>query len=111
MALPKSNRVKEEKDINLLFRKGRAIKGRFLLIKFLETQKDRDRAVVIVSNKVQRKANIRNAIRRVLSDEVSKDLKRINNKDIAILVTVFPKETTWKKILREEACQLLKEIK
>ncbi len=85
MALNKKNRLKKKKDFETVFKKGKAVKGNFLFVKYFGNNLGLPRIAFVVSLKVSKKAVIRNRIRRTISEIVSKSLKKIQPVDIIII--------------------------
>ena len=75
--LPQINRLRNTKDIEMVFKKGRGVKEGFLFLKFLENNLKVSRFAFIVSRKTARKAVQRNKIKRRLRDIVQKNLPRL----------------------------------
>ena len=89
MALPLKNRVKKKKDFNDLFKNGRTLKGRFLLIKYSRESSHIPKIGFIIQSKVVRKATQRNLIKRILAETVRRNLSKIRRNTI-ILVLRLP---------------------
>jgi ribonuclease P protein component len=66
--LPKTNRLKKKKDFETVFKKGKNFKNKAFVLKFAKNGLDYNRFGFIVSQKVSKKAVIRNKIRRRLSE-------------------------------------------
>lgn len=77
MALPKINRIKGKKYFTLILKKGKTKKSEFLTLKFLESPSKESRFGFLVSQKVSKKAVIRNKVKRRLSEIVRQKLKEI----------------------------------
>lgn len=76
--LSKINRLKSDRDFKNVFRNGRTLENRFIRVKFLKNQKNANRFGFIISAKVLKKANERNALKRrlrAISRSLLKDLK------------------------------------
>jgi len=73
--LSKINRLQKEKDIEKVFKKGRGFKEDFLVLKTLKNDSNKIRFGFVVSQKVSKKASIRNKIKRRLSELVRSKLK------------------------------------
>ncbi len=109
MALNKKNRLKRKKDFEGVFKKGKAVKGSFLFIKYRKNDLDMPRLGFIVSAKIARKAVERNKIRRTLSEAVRKAIGDLGGYDIIVFVT---RKTSLleKKDVITELLGLLKKI-
>ncbi len=84
MALNKKNRLKKKRDLESVFKKGKAVKGSFLSIKYKKTEIGIPRFGFIVSTKVSKKAVERNRIKRILSETAWKAVDNLNSWDIVI---------------------------
>lgn len=62
--LPKKYRLKKEKDFENVFKKGRLLQNKFLVVRFLKTKSNFNRFGIVVSSKVSKKATERNKIKR-----------------------------------------------
>lgn len=85
MALNKKNRLKKKKDFEIAFKKGKAVRGNFLFSKHYRNNVGVPRIAFVVSLKVSKKAIVRNRIRRIVSEVVSKNLSKIQPSDIIII--------------------------
>jgi len=75
--LPQANRIKNKKDIDNVFEKGKGFKENFLVVKLVQNSLGKIRFAFIVSKKISQKAVLRNKIRRQLSEIVRLKLKKI----------------------------------
>ena len=62
--LPRENRLKKKKDFEKVFKKGKAKKGKFFLIKFIKNELKTIRIGFVVSKKISNKATKRNKLKR-----------------------------------------------
>lgn len=85
MALNKKNRLKKKKDFETVFKKGKAVRGNFLFGKYYKNDLGIPRIAFVVSLKVSKKAVIRNRIRRIISEVVSKNLSKVQPSDIIMI--------------------------
>ncbi len=96
MALNKKNRLKKKHDFGEVFKKGKAIKGSFLFIKYRKNGLDAPRLSFVVSVKVARNAVERNRIRRILSETARGIIKSLDSYDIVVFaankITAVPKK-------------------
>ena len=101
MALAKKNRLTNKKDFNLVLRKGFAVKGHFLLIKYIKTALSVPRFGFAVSLKVSGNAVNRNRIKRILSEVVRQYLSnKTEGYDAIIMVSRKEKEGVLVQELR-----------
>lgn len=87
MALNKKNRLKKKRDFEDVFKKGKAVKGSFLFIKYRKNKLDMPRFGFVVSAKVAKKAVERNKTRRILSEVARSAIKNLDNYDIVVFAT------------------------
>ena len=66
--LAREARLKKNKDFEQIFKKGKSVKGDFLLLKIVKNKLNKNRFAAIVSQKVSKKAIIRNKIRRRIAE-------------------------------------------
>ena len=84
MALNKKNRLKKKRDFEEVFKKGKAVKGSFLFIKYRKNELDAARFGFVVSAKVAKKAVERNRIRRIFSEVAGLVIKNLDDYDIIV---------------------------
>lgn len=87
--LPKINRLKKAKDIEKVVRTGQGIKEGFLILKFIKNNLNQNRFGVSVSQKISKKATLRNKIKRRLINLLNSKLKKIKE-GIDIFLIVLP---------------------
>jgi ribonuclease P protein component len=68
--LPQKNRIQKKKDIEKIFKRGRTFKEASLILKTIKNSLGISRFGFIVSQKVSKKANVRNKIKRRLREIV-----------------------------------------
>ena len=86
--LAKPHRLKRERDIERLFKKGNKSYADLCMIRFLPNNEELSRFVVAVGKKVSKKAVRRNRIRRQLSELIRLSLDSIEpGYDVAVLVS------------------------
>ncbi len=83
----KKNRLKKKRDFEDVFKKGKAVKGSFLFIKYKKNELGVSRLGLVVSAKVARKAVKRNSIRRILSEAVRGVIANLGGYDIIVFAT------------------------
>lgn len=77
--LDKINRIKKKNDFDAIFKKGKSCKDNSLLLKFIPNSYSVKRFGFITSQKVSKKAVVRNKVRRRLNEVVRADFKDIKN--------------------------------
>ena len=75
--LPKENRLKKKKDFEKVFKKGKAFFVEFLILKIVKNDLRNPRFGFVVSQKVNKKAVVRNKVKRRLREIVRKKLPEI----------------------------------
>ncbi|OGZ19056.1 MAG: ribonuclease P protein component [Candidatus Nealsonbacteria bacterium RBG_13_38_11] len=68
--LPLKNRIRKKKDIEKIFKRGRTFKEASLILKTLKNNLGLSRFGFVVSQKISKKANVRNKIKRRLREIV-----------------------------------------
>jgi len=84
--LPKINRIKKKKDFEVIFKKGKIFRSNLFVFRFLNNNLDQNRFGFIVSQKVSKKATIRNKVRRRLADVIRTEKEKFKpGIDLAII--------------------------
>lgn len=86
--LPKINRIKKKKDFELIFKKARSLKHKFLILKIARNNLNLNRFGFVVSLKVSKRAVVRNKIRRRLSESIKAEEKNIKIGTDAVLIAL-----------------------
>lgn len=85
--IPKKNRLTTKKDFTQVFSKGRLFRSKGISMKIVKNDRGLNRFGFVVSNKVSKKAVVRNRIRRRLRTSVARRLHSVApGHDIAVLV-------------------------
>lgn len=87
--LPKINRIKKKTDFDLIFKKGASFKSNPLILKVVKNGINNNRFGFIVSQKVSKKAAVRNKVRRRLSEIVQKNIVNFK-RDLDIVFLALP---------------------
>ncbi len=85
--LPFQNRLKKEKDFQRVFLYGKTINSNILTIKFLDNNTQETKVGFVVSKKISLKATDRNQIKRVLREEIKREISQIK-KGIDMIIIV-----------------------
>jgi ribonuclease P protein component len=97
--LKKANRIGKNKEFDRAFKLGQSFYGNFLGIKVVENGLGRIRLGVLVSNKVSKKAPIRNLIKRRIRECVRENiLEAKGGKDIVVIANPTILEKTFEEI-------------
>jgi len=75
--LKKINRVKSQKAFKQIFAKGAAVQGKNLIIRVFPNELGCARFGLIVSSKIDKRATVRNRLRRQLSEIIRSELIKI----------------------------------
>ena len=74
--LPKINRIKKKKDFEIIFKKGASFKNNLFILRFLKNSLGKNRFGFVVSQKVSKKAVVRNKVRRRLTESIKKEIEK-----------------------------------
>jgi len=77
--LPKINRIKKKKDFDTIFKNSKSLKNSLFVFKIAKNNLGINRVGFIVSQKISKKATIRNKVRRRLADAVSKEIENFKS--------------------------------
>jgi ribonuclease P protein component len=96
--LPKNNRLTKKKDFEYVFKKGRSFKEDFLILKIIENQLGQIRFGFVVSQKISKKASLRNKIKRRISESVRLKIGKLKKRLDGILIALpeIEKKDFWK---------------
>ncbi len=75
--LAKTNSIKKEQDFRSVFKRAKSFKTNLFILKIAKNGLDESRFGFVVSQKVSKKATVRNKVKRRLSDAVRVELKKI----------------------------------
>lgn len=108
--LPKTNRLAREKDFARLFKLGKFFKGNFIALRLAQNNIKKNRATVVVSSKVFKKATQRNKAKRLIRQELHQVFKGKNKTSgyDAMFLLQKPFLKIDCPVLREEITRLLK---
>lgn len=77
--LPKKNRIKNKKDFEATFKKGRVFRKNFFILRALKNGLGGCRLAAVISKKVSKKATERNKIRRMIFAAGEKEILNSKN--------------------------------
>ncbi|MFA4998628.1 MAG: ribonuclease P protein component [Candidatus Paceibacterota bacterium] len=86
--LSKKNLLKKKGDIERVFKKGRGSKEDFLLLKAVRNSLSSSRFGIVVSQKVSKKAVLRNKIRRRLKEIIGAKIGKIKGGQDCLLIAL-----------------------
>ena len=87
MALPTKNRLKSKTDFNDVFKKGHAVKGSFLLVKYKKHSNLFPRFGFIIPARVVKRAVDRNKVKRFLTQQVQRVAYSFKGHDVIIILS------------------------
>lgn len=109
--LPKANRLKKKKDFEQVFKQGKGFKEDFLFLKIKKNDLKESRFGFIVSQKVSKKAVLRNKVKRRLREVMRRELPRIKPGIDGVLVAGKGAEEKDFLEIKEAANKLFKKAK
>ncbi|MCK5044233.1 ribonuclease P protein component [Candidatus Parcubacteria bacterium] len=86
--LPKENRLRSKKDFDRVFREGRGLKEDFLYLKFAKNNSNFSRFGFIVSQKVSKRAVVRNRLKRALRALIRTRMPRVKKGVDIVLIAI-----------------------
>lgn len=95
--LPKINRLKRKKEFERVFKEGKGFKEDFLILKLLPNNRNQNRFGIIVSQKISKKATLRNKIRRKIRELIRVRLPKMKKGMDAVLIALpgLEKKDFW----------------
>ncbi|MBU1164592.1 ribonuclease P protein component [Patescibacteria group bacterium] len=106
--LAKINRLAKQKDFDHVFKRGKSVFSANLKLRFVRNELKNSRFAFVVSNKISKKATVRNRIRRQLSEIVRTNLTTIKKGNDVVVVV---KQTILKKDFEQITNELLTNLK
>lgn len=91
--LTKENRLRKKKDFEIIFKNGKTFKEGFLILKIIKTNLEKNRFGFIISQKVSKKATVRNRIKRKLREVVRLNIKEGSDdkeKGVDVALIILP---------------------
>lgn len=107
--LDKENRLKHKKDFDDIFKKGKSFSSKFLFLKIKKNKLSYNRFAFIVSQKISKKAVVRNKTRRRLQEIIRKENEKIEPGWDIILITRPGIEKEEFGSLKEKIRKLIKD--
>lgn len=97
--LPRPHRLTQKSDFEKVYQQGRAVGGRFLLVKSRPNQLGQIRVGVVVSRKTAQKANQRNKIRRRVRQIIrSHVLSSSSSFDLVVICRPSAQKATYQEM-------------
>jgi len=108
--LAKKNRLTKQKDIELVYKKGKTLANRYFRIKYKLNKVEESRGTVIVSQKVAKSAVKRNSLKRMVRPILSKTLGKYRKSlDVMFIVQAASVKLSRKEFI-EQASQIFKKL-
>lgn len=109
--LPSINRLSKKNDIDRVFRRGQGIKLGGVFLKAVLNNLPESRFAFVVSNKVSKKAVVRNRLRRIFRETIRQEKDKIK-KGLDIIIMALPGlQDKEAGIVRSALTSILKEGK
>lgn len=108
--LPRVFRLQKSKDIKTVIEKGARYRGRHLQLSALHTNGATSRFAFIVSNKISKKATVRNRAKRLMREATRSLLPQINSGYDIIVWASYGIEKGTKALIQEELLACLKNM-
>jgi len=86
MVLPRKSRLSSSSEIKKVFKDGRGLNLELFQVKFLPKSAGPSRFAIIVSQKVSKKASVRNRIRRKLSETIRLNISKFKPGLLIVIV-------------------------
>lgn len=100
--LSAANRLRSDKEIETVFKKGRSIRGQLLGLKFTVRKEQPSRFAFIVSTKVSKKAVVRNKIKRRMREIVRPLLPQLlEPADVTVMAQNAAKDADFAALKQE----------
>lgn len=105
--LPKEHRLKDKKEIETVFQRGRLVFSHFLFLKYLPNQKHVSRVAFSVGLKFSKKAVERNRVKRILRAVIYRELPGIiSGYDLVFYIKDAKKELVTTPIIRSYVSEI-----
>jgi len=109
--LSKKHRIQKKKDIERIFKEGKSFREGFLVLKTAKNNLNIARFGFIVSQKISKKANVRNKIKRRLRETVRLKMKLLGSGTDNLFITLPGIEKKEFKNIEETIEKLFKKAK
>jgi len=95
--LPNKYRLKNKKDFEKVFKKGKSFKEDFLILKIVPNNSNQIRFGFIISQKISKKATLRNKLKRRISEILRLKIEKMKKGIDAILIALpgIEKKDFW----------------
>ena len=109
--LLKKNRIQKKRDIERIFKEGKSFKEGFLVLKTAKNNLNIARFGFIVSQKISKKANVRNKIKRRLRETIRLKIKLLKPNTDNLFISLPGIERKEFKNIKETIEKLFKKAK
>lgn len=107
----KLNKISRKKDFERIFKNGKSFKNGFFALRKIENNLEASRFAFIVSNKVSKRAVVRNKIRRRIREIIKQNINNLGEStDIAIIALSGAEKRNFLET-KEQVALLLKNAK
>ncbi len=86
--LPKINRIKKKKDFEMIFKNSKSFKNNLFILKVIKNNLKLNRFGFVVSQKVSKKAIVRNKVKRRLSEAIRDKMKNMEIGTDSVLIAL-----------------------
>jgi ribonuclease P protein component len=86
--LPKINRIKKKKDFEAIFKNSKSFRDNLFVLKSAKNNLGISRFGFVVSQKISKKATVRNKVRRRMSEAVRADIKNAKTGIDAVFIAL-----------------------
>lgn len=86
--LPRINSIKSQRDFGAIFRKAKSLKNNLFVLKIAKNELGINRFGFVVSQKVSKKATIRNKVKRRLSEAARGEIRNIRSGTDVVLIAL-----------------------
>ena len=108
--LQKANRLKKKNDFEAVFKKGRSFKNSFLVLKTAPNKLKETRFGLVVSQKISKKAVVRNKVRRRLSEAIRMEINGIKKGRDMVLIALPGIENKSLLEIKEILASVIKKV-
>jgi len=109
--LPKINRIKNKKDFEAIFKNSASFKNNIFIFKIAKNGLAETRFGFVISQKVSKKATVRNKIKRILSEIIKIEFKNIKSGLDIVLIALSGIEKKEFSYIQENFLSLMSRAK
>lgn len=105
--LEEKNRLRKKKDFDKIWKEGESFREDFIILKIKKAETSESRCGFIVSQKVSKKAVIRNKVKRRFREVVKEMIKTMDKADVLLIALPESKNKEF-KVIKKTIEKLLK---